>query len=139
MKCNDYLDKLSTIKSVNELNNEEKIHAQECEACKHKTEEYASFLTLIEKEKQSTISPFIATRIMAKIEQPVKQPLFHMPAFATAAAITITLLLGFASGYIFDNSNNIDEQEELFSQYFSSSSIGYHLENNWLNNDLYEK
>lgn len=140
MQCKQYIQTLNTIRSSDELTKEELAHTEVCAVCHKKTQEYLSFLHLVNKEKQAVVSPFISTRIMAQLEKE-HQPLFPsvQKALVYITIFLITLMLGFMSAYLLDENKIENEQEQLISQYFSSSSDGLILENNWLNKDFYEE
>jgi len=140
MQCSQYIQNLTNIHSSDELTPEERDHIKNCSTCEKETQAYLSFLLLVEKEKQTAVSPFISTRIMGKLQKR-ENPLITklQRVLLNAAVIVFTLMLGFISAYLLDRSRIENDQEQMISQYFSSASIGFNLEDNWLNNDLYEE
>lgn len=140
MQCNQYIQNLTNLHSLDELTPEERDHSKTCSTCEKETQAYLSFLQLVEKEKQTAVSPFISTRIMAKLQKREKPLITKLQtAFLNAAVIVFTLMLGFISAYLLDGNKSENDQEQMISQYFSSTSMGLNLEDNWLNNDLYEE
>lgn len=140
MQCNKYIQNLTNIHSLDELSPEERDHIKNCSECEKETQAYLSFLLLVEKEKQTAVSPFISTRIMGKLQKTQKPFIPKLQTILLNTAVVIfTLMLGFISAYILDKNKIGSEQEQIVSQYFSSTSAGLNIEDNWLNNELYEE
>ncbi len=140
MQCNQYIHNLTTIQSLDDLSPMEKDHIKGCVECEKATQEYLSFLHLVKIEKETEVSPFISTRIMAKLQKNQKPQFAQLQrVFLNAAVIVFTLMLGFISAYLLDGNKTTNDQEQLVSQYFSSTTVGLNLEDNWLNNELYEE
>jgi hypothetical protein len=77
---------------------------------------------LINKEKQTVSNPYMATRIMARIENPMHKPVNRWQTVAVAASIVFAIVSGVTLGnsYISDNNSGLyvnDSQIENFALY----------------------
>lgn len=75
-----------------------------------KTDHYID--ELINKEKQTEHNPFLATRIMSRIENPTQKPVKRWQTIAVAASIVFVIVSGIELGnsYI----SNSDQMDGLY-------------------------
>jgi len=85
---------------------------------------------LINKEKQTELNPYLATRIMSRIENPMQKPVNRWQTIAVAASFVFAIATGIGVGSSYNNynSDNIsglyvnDSQIENFSLYNTESN-----------------
>lgn len=72
-----------------------------------KTDNYLD--DLINREKQTEQNPYLATRIMSRIDNPIQKPVNRWQTIAIAASIVFAIAsgIGLGNSYI-SNSNNMD-------------------------------
>ena len=91
-----------------------------------KTDHYID--ELINREKQTDFNPYLATRIMSRIENPMQKPVKSWQTIAVAASIVFAIALGIGLGNSYSTSDNIsglyvnDSQIENFSLYNNDSN-----------------
>lgn len=83
----------------------------------------------INKEKQTELNPYLATRIMSRIENPMQKPVNRWQTIAIAASIIFAIVSGIGLGNSYtSNSDNAgrlyvnDSQIENFSLYNTDSN-----------------
>ena len=91
-----------------------------------KTDHYID--ELINKEKQTEHNPFLATRIMSRIENPMQKPVKRWQTIAVAASIVFAIVSGIGLGNSYtsttDNISGLfvnDSQIENLSLYNTES------------------
>ncbi|NDP19729.1 MAG: hypothetical protein GZ091_01415 [Paludibacter sp.] len=72
-----------------------------------KTEDYIN--DFINKEKNIEPSPFLVTRIMAKVETPITKSVRLWQSIAVAASISFVILTGIGIGSTYNSSANYAE------------------------------
>ena len=93
-----------------------------------KTEHYID--ELINKEKNTEFNPYLSTRIMAQIENPMRKPVNRWQTIAVAASFVLAIAsgIGLGSSYNSYNSDNMsglyvnDSKIENFSLYNTVSN-----------------
>ena len=92
-----------------------------------KTDHYID--ELINREKQTEHNPYLATRIMSRIENPLQKPVNRWQTIAVAASIVFAIASGIGLGNSYSStSNNMsglnvnDSQIENFSLYNTDSN-----------------
>lgn len=75
-----------------------------------KTDHYID--ELINKEKQTEHNPFLATRIMSRIENPTQKPVKRWQTIAVAASIVFAIVSGIELGNSYNS--NSDQMDGLY-------------------------
>ena len=75
-----------------------------------KTDHYID--ELINKEKQTEHNPFLATRIMSRIENPMQKPVKRWQTIAVAASIVFAIVSGIGLGNSYISSS--DQMDGLY-------------------------
>lgn len=109
-------------------------HMEECPSCHAAYEQFLKLFQYISEEKSEKISPFITTRVIAKIERRTNRER-QMKRVLIPVLSFIFLLLGFFSAQIFISLDTISEEsvEIIASEYYLSDNPGTLLEETWLN------
>lgn len=95
------------------------------ESTKMKTEDYIN--QFIEREKQIEPNPFLGTRIMASIENPVTKRINTWQTIIAVASISLVMFLGFELSGIYSsiatqNQLSINDSQIEMLHYFQSDS-----------------
>jgi len=87
-----------------------------------KTDQYID--ELINREKQTELNPYLATRIMSRIENPIQKTVSRWQTIAVAASIVFAIASGIGLGNSYTSNSDIagglyvnDSQIENFSLY----------------------
>lgn len=92
-----------------------------------KTDQYID--ELINKEKQTELNPYLTTRIMSRIENPMQKPVNRWQTIVVATSIVFAIASGIELGKSYTSSSNNtyglyvnDSRIENFSLYNSESN-----------------
>lgn len=140
MQCKDFNNQLASLADINRPTIMMQQHMEYCPSCRNAYARTKTLFDLVAEEKSEKVSPFINTRIMAKIENQENKSWFARPALITVMSAAL-LILGFFSASIFTNQNRqvvTDSTEIIASDYYFSNNPGAQLEEIWLNSYQYE-
>jgi hypothetical protein len=139
MNCRDFENELKVKGKPSLLSKEAMLHTSACSNCEALQKVSIDFFNSVEKEKNAKPSPFLATRVMAHIEnKAVKtRPQLSLRAVLHVAAFLLVLISGFSSALLFEKKSYMDDADIIYSDYFSVNS-GLEMESSWLNLNVYE-
>ncbi len=137
MNCKEIHTKLAHIRDIQDIPDEMQRHIRECDSCREVYEQTRALLGFVETEKEKEVSPFLTTRVMAKIQRPAPIPWLARPAVVSVMAVFL-LVLGFFTANLTDKpgENPSEATEIIASEYYFTENPGSELEEIWLN--LYE-
>jgi predicted anti-sigma-YlaC factor YlaD len=133
MKCNDFNNKLASMKDITRLSPEMHQHMENCASCRKAFQKNEALLAVIKEEKRARVSPYINTRIMAQIEKQTARPKIAKPALVAVMSV-ILMVLGFLSTALFQNHSDMANSAEVIaSDYYFNDNPGAQLEEIWIN------
>ena len=134
MNCNEFKNRLASLKEVDHLDGDMAEHLEHCPTCHEMHAKMLTLYNIILEEKSEKISPFINTRIMANISSREARTWQTKPSFVTVLSIFF-VMLGFFSAKIFTQSPlmTTDHIEIIASDYYFTENPGSQLEKIWLN------
>lgn len=138
MNCKKTEKELLAFHGKNEISNDTLEHIKQCHSCGLLFEKTKIFYEGLEAEKAFRSSPFMATRIMAAIDEKEYNPTiqFRMKKGLQMAFVATALVLGIFSSMLFNNANSTPENNPVLADYFFTENTG--IEQQWLNFDNYE-
>lgn len=141
MQCKDFNNQLASRSDEDRPTHLMQQHMEHCPSCRDIYARSKTLLDFIAEEKSEKVSPFINTRIMARIEEKKEEKSWvAKPAWITVLSVAL-LLFGFISASIFTNQSTqtfSDSTEIIASDYYFSENPGTQLEEIWLNSYQYE-
>lgn len=139
MNCKEIHTKLAQAQSLQDIPEEMHHHIRECESCREVFEQTLALLGFVETEKEKEVSPFLTTRVMAKIQRPAPIPWLARPAVVSVMSV-ILMILGFFTANLTDtqSENASDSTEIIASEYYFTENPGSELEEIWLNSYEHE-
>lgn len=133
MKCNDFNNKMVSMKDITRLTPEMRQHMEDCASCRKAFQQNEALLVVIQDEKRARVSPYINTRIMAQIEKQTARPKIAKPAFIAVMSV-ILMVLGYLSPALLQNHSDMANSAEVIaSDYYFSDNPGAQLEEIWIN------
>ncbi len=138
MKCTDFNNKLAELTDPEKIPEDMRQHISTCVACREVYEKDLMLMHFIDEEKSAKVSPFITTRILARINQPQQKPWFVKPALVSVMSAAL-IILGFASASIlYSHPPESDATAIIASEYYFDNNPASQLEEIWLNSYQYE-
>lgn len=115
------------------------LHLQECTSCRALYNIWKRSGEVIAEEKSAQVSPFIHTRIMAKLEMR-KNGIYGWlgdAVYARAVLVAFALVTGVFGARLADVYSDEGGKRAIYTEYFYSD--GMSIESGWLNNEFYEE
>lgn len=139
MNCKEFNIKLGTIHDPEKMPEEMVRHMEQCTSCREACDQTRALFDFINSEKKAEPSPFITTRIMAKIQHPAPAPWFARPAVVSIMSVAL-MVLGFFTANFTDRQQEKTQgsSEVIASEYYFTENPGSELEEIWLNDYDYE-
>lgn len=138
MTCNEFTTELSSLKYPSDISQEMQSHRTTCPQCARVYHEAVVLMQFISEEKTLKVSPFLKTRIAAKLDEPVNTSWHARPAILTVASV-IVFILGIVSANILESSGKTNPMESIASDYYFQNNYGTQLEEIWINTNYYEE
>lgn len=91
---------------------------------------------VVATEKTRRVAPYLATRVMARLDDRPSPRLALVPVLRSAA-VALALMLGFFSAH-WSSGAQVGEHRALVEAYFQNNQVGLSLEESWLYSDGYE-
>ena len=139
MNCKDFNIKLGALHDMDKMPEDMRRHMEQCASCREAYDQARALFEFVNSEKKAEPSPFITTRIMAKIHRPVPAPWIARPAIVSIMSVVL-MVLGFFTANFTDRQQEItqDSSEVIASEYYFTENPGAELEEIWLNDYDYE-
>src|SRR5690554_177264 len=90
----------------------------------------------VAREKAQQVSPYLATRVMARLDDN-PSPGFVWAPVLRSVAVLLALVFGFLSAH-WSSVPQVSDHTALVETYFENKQAGLSLEDSWLYSDLYE-
>lgn len=139
MNCKSFNKALAALNQGEEWSPAMKTHLAVCQECRLLARNYASFLDAVEVEKSFQVSPFMATRVLAKMEAQSKSSFTLVLKPSLVMAFTIAFVIGLSGTWFISNTKNSTRNSDIITDYFTELNSGYFIEQSWINIDDYEE
>lgn len=138
MNCNEFNNQLASLVHPSEMTEEMLNHARYCQDCAKARERNFLLFEYIREEKAVRISPFVKTRVMARIEEPPSKEWYARPALVTVLSVMV-FIFGIIGAGFFENTPDLNPMESIAADYYFQDHPGTQLEEIWLNTANYEE
>ncbi len=139
MNCKNFSKALATLNQGEEWSPAMKAHLAVCHECSLLARNCASFLDAVEVEKSFQVSPFTATRVLAKMEAQSKSSFTLVLKPSLVMVFTIAFAIGLSGTWFISNTKNSTRNSDIVTDYFTELNSGYFIEQSWINIDDYEE
>ena len=139
MNCENFNKALAVLNQGEEWLPEMKTHLSVCQECNLLASNYASFLEAVEVEKSFQVSPFTATRVLAKMEAQSKNSFMLVLKPSLVMVFTIAFVIGITGTWLISNTKDSTMNSDILTDYFTELNSGYFIEQSWINIDNYEE
>ncbi len=138
MTCKEFTTNLASLKDPSEISQEMQRHQTSCPQCARAYDNAVMLMQFINEEKTVKVSPFLKTRVAAKLEEPVITGWYARPAILTAVSV-IVFIFGILSANILESPEKVNPMESIASDYYFQSDYSAQLEEIWFNANYYEE
>lgn len=138
MTCNEFTNRLASLKYPLEISPEMKRHQETCPQCALAYNNAVMLMQYISEEKAVKVSPFLKTRVAAKLDKPVNTGWYARPAILSVVSV-IVFIFGIVSANLLESPEKINPMESIASDYYFQDNYGTQLEEIWFNANYYEE